>query len=322
MDRAASPADWNQCTQPDSHLPPRRILVVVDPTVHGQPALDKAVHIATRCGSSLELYLCDVEPQIAESWAGGVRYEQYRELRRQRLLEELASLAQPLRARGMVVDVVCEWHAPLELGIGHHAIRSQPDLVVKETHRHQPLPRASVSYTDWNLVRQLPMPLLLVRNRPWSQAMLVAAAVDPCHPADRPVALDEAIVRDSRVLAGLLQGSLDVFHVLQMPPHLPGDQVPVAEVEAAHQHARSAVEMLARPAQVPPCFVEGLVPDGLARLADEHQPDVLVMGSVARPHSVHAAAGGTAARVLERVDCDLLVVKPPGFISPLLVTSE
>ena len=34
------------------------------------------------------------------------------------------------------------------------------------------------------------------------------------------------------------------------------------------------------------------------------------------------SGGGTAAQVLRRIACDLLVVKPPGFVSPLLVTED
>jgi universal stress protein E len=304
------------------HLPLRRILVVVDPTVHQQPALEKAVRIATRHGSRLELYVCDVEQQLPESWAGGSRFEHYRELRRERLLEELGALARPLRASGLAVEIVCEWHAPLEQGIGEHAIRTQPDLVVKETHRHAQQPRANLSSTDWNLIRMVPMPLLLVRARPWASSVRIAAAVDPCHPADRPIALDAAIVDGSIALAHMLDARPDIFHVLQMPPHLPGEKVSLEEVAAAQVRARAAVGELVHGRQADMYFVEGTVAEGLERLAVEHLPDVLVMGTVARPHSVHAAAGGTAARVLERVDCDLLVLKPPGFVSPMLVTAE
>jgi universal stress protein E len=60
--------------------------------------------------------------------------------------------------------------------------------------------------------------------------------------------------------------------------------------------------------------------EGLLRLARVGTPDILVMGAAARPRSVHSPVGGTAARMLERMNCDLLVLKPPGFVSPLLVT--
>ena len=317
----ASTSEFDPCQPQDGrHLPPRRILVVIDPTAHAQPALDKAVRIALRCGSNLELYVCDVEQGMPESWAGSTRAHEYRELRRQRLLGDLLALAGPLTGRGLHVDTVCEWHAPLEQGIGHHVIRTQPDLVVKETHRHEPLPRVNVSHTDWNLIRQVPVPLLLVRARPWPAAVRVSAALDPCHPAERPVTLDETIVGDARSLAGVLGGTLDLFHVLQAPPHLPGEVVTAEQKARAHAHARHAVEQLSHGMSAATHLVEGTVTEGLQRLVAEHHPDVLVIGTVARPHSAHAAAGGTAARVLEQVGCDLLVVKPPGFVSPLLVT--
>jgi universal stress protein E len=87
-----------------------------------------------------------------------------------------------------------------------------------------------------------------------------------------------------------------------------------------HAQARHVVEQLAQGAAAAVHLVEGTAIEGLRQLAAEHHPDILVMGTVARPRSAHAAAGGTAARVLEQIDCDLLVVKPPGFVSPLLVT--
>jgi hypothetical protein len=64
------------------------------------------------------------------------------------------------------------------------------------------------------------------------------------------------------------------------------------------------------------------VVEGLARLAAAHAPDILLIGAVARPRSIHANAGGTAARVLEAIAGDMLVLKPSGFVSPLLTTVD
>jgi nucleotide-binding universal stress UspA family protein len=43
------------------------------------------------------------------------------------------------------------------------------------------------------------------------------------------------------------------------------------------------------------------------------------LGAAARPRWENAAASGTAAQLLEQLACDLLVVKPEGFVSPLLL---
>lgn len=93
----------------DPSAPPRKILVVVDPAVHAQPALEKAARLALRCAARLELYVCDVEQDLPESWADGGRSDEFRDLKRRRLLEELERLAAPLRERGLAVDCLCEW---------------------------------------------------------------------------------------------------------------------------------------------------------------------------------------------------------------------
>ena len=100
------------------------------------------------------------------------------------LLEELQRQAEPYRRLGLTVEVGCEWHAPLEEGIGHHVIRPRPDLVIKTTQRHPAAPRVALTRTDWALIRQVPAPLLLVGPRPWPVAPCVAAAVDAVHPPD------------------------------------------------------------------------------------------------------------------------------------------
>jgi universal stress protein E len=300
----------------------RRILVVIDPTTVAQPALCKAVRIAAFQGSSLELYVCDVDQDIPESWAGASRAGEYRELRRQKLLGELRDLAVPLTRQGLDVSTVCEWHAPLEQGIGHHVIRSRPDLVVKGTQSHALMPRVALARTDWNLIQQLPAPLLLAGARPWAGAPRIAAAVGPGDRAGYPLASDQLIVDEARALVDGLGGALEVYHVLQPLPHLPGEK-PAPELQAAaHALARRAVAHLAGCNDALVRLADGGIADGLVQLVKNHAPDVLVMGTGLRPRHTHAAASGTAAQLLERIGCDLLVVKPPDFVSPLLVTNE
>jgi universal stress protein E len=56
---------------------------------------------------------------------------------------------------------------------------------------------------------------------------------------------------------------------------------------------------------------------GLPRLARKIGCDVLVMGAVSRSGLKRIFIGNTAERILDELDCDVLVVKPPGFTSRL-----
>jgi universal stress protein E len=300
----------------------QKILVVLDPTATTHPCVAKAARLASACGGSVELFMCEVDQGIPGSWAGGTTLTDYRGLLRERRLGQLEALANPLRARGLHVITSTEWHVPLEEGIVQHAIRSHADLVVKDTQRHTPMRNALTLQTDWILIRQVPVPLLLVRPGAWPSHPRIGVAVDPCHPADRPLALDEAMIGTAGSFSRALSGRVELLHALESPAHLPGDTISSEAREAAFARGRAAVETLAVRNGIGTGEIHclpGRVPDGIVELTETLAPDVLVIGAGSRSRFQYSAAT-TASTVLEMSDCDLLIVKPPGFVSPALVT--
>lgn len=297
----------------------QRILVVVDPTANEHPGVEKAARIAAGCGASLELYVCDVvqEGDPAE-----------RAMREEQSLALLDRLASGLRARGLEVERHVEWHAPLEQGISLRVLRSTADFVVKETHRHPLAPsRGGYGLTDWTLIRQISVPLLLVRETPWPAQPRITVGVDPMHPAQRPATLDESMITIGAEVANATRGVIDALHVLQEPPHLPGEPVPADARAAAHALARKAVTQLVacsnsggNPVELK--FVTGRVAPNVLGFVASRGTNILVMGSGAHARWRQTGASGTAAQILESLTCDLLVVRPPGYVSPLLVTDE
>jgi universal stress protein E len=302
----------------------QKILVVVDPTAILHPGIDKAARLAARFGSTLELFVCDVNQYIPESWAGGTTLAQYRGLIRERRLTMLEGLASPLRERGIHVTTDSEWHVALEEGIVRRAIRTRADLVVKDIHRHAPMPHMAGVQSDWVLIRQLPMPLLLVRPTPWAIHPKVAVSVDPCRVAERPVELDDSLVSLGCSIGRALAGDVELLHALQPLPHLPEERPTAEAIQATHDAQRKAVTHVAERASIGRSamkFVERRIPEGIVELVAEERPAVLVMGTAARQRFQNGAAS-TASQVLERTACDLLIVKPAGFVSPALVTES
>jgi len=167
----------------------------------------------------------------------------------------------------------------------------------------------------------VPMPLLLVRPGAWPSHPRISVAVDPCHPADYSALLDEALIGTGNSLGRAVSGVVQLMHTLQSPPHLPGEVVSQATRQQAYANARGAVEDLAQRAGIPRQavhFVAERIPEGILKLADDTGADIVVMGAGARPRVQYSPAS-TASLVLEQTNCDLLVVKAPGFVSPVLV---
>jgi universal stress protein E len=296
----------------------QRVLAVVDFSSVARPAIGKAARLAAAFGATLELYACNDGGSIPANWAGGSTLAEYRSVVRERSLARLEELAKPYRNTGLSVSTTYERDANTDETLIAHAIRSGASLVVKDVDGNG---RAS-DIADHVLITQLPMPLLLVRAQQWGEHPRIATSIDPCRPWERPVELDESVVGLGASIGRALGGVSFAVHVLEGPPHLPGENVADSERLAAFERQRAQVLAL-------PClvslddreihFVKQRVPEGIVQLAREMRPSILVMGVAARPR-VADLDGGTAAEVLRRTDCDLLIVKPAGFVSLVMET--
>jgi universal stress protein E len=300
---------------PRALLALRHIVAIVDPEADAHASLEKAARIALHTGAELELYACDTWAAQAGGGSRAPRYGYFRGL--------LEQLAQPLRARGLAVRVTADHAATLEAGAGCHVIRTMPDLVLKDIARLDV--GSALTQSDWLLVRQLPVPLMLCGPEAWPDQLRFAVCVDPCHPAVRTPALDDEMLATTFMLADALAAQADVLHVLETPPHLPGEPVSKQQKHSQHVAARAVVQSFvagANPQGLPVrvVFEEGGVADRIVEFVRSQRPHLVTLGVAARPHWAFAAASGTAGRLLGALHCDLLVVKPPGFVSPLLVT--
>ena len=92
-----------------------------------------------------------------------------------------------------------------------------------------------------------------------------------------------------------------------------------SRIEAkASEQARADVEKLLRKTKISKSRVylvdyhpEDAIPDVAAKIGSA----IVVMGAVSRSGLKRAFIGNTAERILDRLPCDVLVVKPPRFVS-------
>lgn len=309
-----------------------RILAVLDPTSDAQPALGKAASLAARFGATLELFVCDFDPSL--SGQPFFDTDKLRELREEFLAERVEFLeeaADGLRERGIAVETHVRWDNPLYRGIVHRVRESSPDLVVKDTHYHSVIRRTLFTNTDWNLIRTCPAPLLLAKPGEWRVPPKVLAALDPGHLGDKPATLDHDILDLAVFLAGRLSGEIHAVHAFFPAPllaatttmagmPLAGGMAASGVVEAERQRISAALAGIVEAHGLPAARVhleQGPASEVLPRIAERIGADLLVMGAVSRSRMQELFVGSTAERVLDRLACDVLVVKPADFAEKL-----
>jgi universal stress protein E len=302
----------------------QRVLVVVDPTATFHPAIERAAWLARHAPSHLELFISDYASQLADG-SHGAAAAQARAAVLERHRARLEQLAAPLRAGNLAVDVDVRWDYPLHDSIVRKSEDMGAALVIKDTHYHSTLRRSIFSNTDWHLIRSCAATLWLVKPRPPGQKPCFVAAVDPLHERDKPADLDQRILATGRRLTDSLGGELHVFHAfdvtaaialssdsMTMPIALPINEF----TDAMRAQHTEALERLCQRHGVPAERIhihQGGTRQLLLQLTDQLRADAVVMGAISRSGIKGLFLGNTAEDVLDRLHCDLVIVKPEGF---------
>lgn len=185
---------------------------------------------------------------------------------------------------------------------------------------------ASLDPVDLKLLRKCPCPVWIVAPGSPHALRTVLAAVDVSAPEADP-GFQSSIIRSAGGAAARDGADLHVVHVWQVAAehllrrHLPGGQVE-AIVRDTRRSAESAVAQLLHTAEESDATVHvlrGEPPAAIARTAQQIEADLIVIGTVARTGLRGVIMGNTAELVLRSVECEVLVLKPEGFVSPLVV---
>jgi len=289
--------------------------------------LRKAAALARAAGASLELFHSIGAPDPGAGWpetTTAATVDRQRAQIAARARQRLERFAGEEALRGLKVTCTASWDYPPHEAIVRRALATRADLVVALTRHHMPGARLLLRNTDWELIRHCPVPLLLVKTgRPYRKPTIIAA-VDPFHAGARD--LDARLLTNGATFARLLRGSLHVFHAYMPLVNVATMSFGAAplvtlppELEQAHeQQIESAIVKLAGTARVTRnrCHIRmGDVAGELRAAVRAAGADLVVMGAVSRSALARLFIGNTAERVLDGLDCDVLVVKPRGFKS-------
>jgi universal stress protein E len=241
----------------------------------------------------------------------------------ERVHDELQRLATARAPETRNVSVHVSRNLPIADAIVRRAGDVGADLLVAAVQPPRFAGRLLLVNTDWELIREATCPVLIVKRGARYRAGAVLAAVDPFHANDKPARLDARLIATARSVARSLGGEAHVLHAYAplaaiMPASLmqPLPVVVSAKDDAAYtRQVRRTFDALAARAGIPPArrhLRPGDVTAQLTRAVRETGAQLVVMGAISRSGMKRVFIGNTAERVLDRLQCDLLVVKPTG----------
>lgn len=300
--------------------PIRRILVAVkDPSAPRLPAVAKATQLARCLDAELELFhVLDSQVYLDLLGTPGSPVAGCEDERRQ-TLQRLKDVADRMRLQGVSFSVSCEWDQRTHKAIVRRSIVSGADLIVAEAHAGRHIAPGIRKLTDWELLRLSSLPVLLVKDpRPYHRPTILAA-VDPMRAYAKPAGLDEEILGVATTVSNAVGGILHAVHACEPVPASLAT-LHAAVISRVHrgeqERARLGLERLLKLSTIPAGrrhVMDGEPSEVLQQAAHRLASDIVVLGAMSRSGLERLLVGNTAERLLDRLACDLLIVKPPGF---------
>ncbi|MCL1112835.1 universal stress protein UspE [Shewanella basaltis] len=303
----------------------KKILVVINPTTDHQPALARAVELASKSHATITAFLSIFDFSYEMT---SILSSQEREAMRQGVIDQrvawLESAISGYSSKNLTINTEVVWHnRPFESVI-NFAMKGDFDLIVKSTHQHDKLKAVIFTPTDWHLMRKSPVPVLMVKEHDWPVQGKIVCAVNVVSEDDDHQNLNGKIINHALDLAKKFSASVHLVNGYPGTPvnlaiELPDFDANIYNNTVRMQHEQR-VQYLAQAYNIPleNCHVEeGLPEDVIPELAAKLDAELVVLGTVGRTGFSAALIGNTAEHVIDSINCDLLAIKPDGYKSPL-----
>ncbi|MFK3864334.1 universal stress protein UspE [Pseudoalteromonas rhizosphaerae] len=301
----------------------KQILAIIDPTAESQHGLSRSIELAKKSGASITAFMSiyDFSYEMTTMLSGDEREAMRNAVvkDRQLWLDEILQHYPDVDIKSQVV-----WHNRTYEAIIDTVIDQQFDLVVKGTHQHDTLKSVIFTPTDWHLIRKCPAPVLLVKEHAWPSQGNILAAVNAVSENQQHLDLNHRIIQDAQFLCELANASLSIVNAypatpvniaIEIPefnPSIYNESVKKHHIESTHELAASH-----QIAQQNCVIEEGLPEDVIPDVAKRLNSELVVIGTVGRTGLSAALVGNTAEHVIDSLDCDVLALKPDGYVSPL-----
>jgi nucleotide-binding universal stress UspA family protein len=304
-----------------------QILVYIDPESEKQPALRRAMRLAQNTGAAVHLLdVIEEPPSYAVVLTKQLQIDDRLGSLHKERVERLEAFAAPLRSAGHTVSIQATTGKPF-LEIIRAVLRHNHDLVIKTIEAERGVKQVVFGSTDMHLLRKCPQALWLIKPTEPERYRRILVAVEPDVEEQDKFALSARLVRLGTAMAQAEGAKLFIVHAwtafaerkfrTRLEPYQFGQYVRESK-QQTQQKMRTFLSTVGgdiSPANVH--LVKGDASTVIPRFARKQAVDLVVMGTVGRSGVPGILIGNTAERMLNRLTCSILAIKPAGFVSPV-----
>lgn len=308
------------------------LIVAIDPEHEQQPAFSRALGIAEKTIEpvTLTLFLAiyDFSYEMTSILSGDDR-----ESMRAGVLEEreewIRTLVEQHDTSEIDIKIHVVWHNRPYESIIAQVFEGQHDLLIKTTHKHDKFGTLLFTPTDWHLIRKCPCAVLLVKNDVWPESGKILTAVNLSSENEIHESLNDKLIEEANVMADLFDSQINLVNAYPPTPvnvtiELP-EFDPASYTDAVRGHHLLAMKALRQKHgmdEEQTFCCEGLPEDVIPSVAREVNAEMVILGSTGRVGLAAMFIGNTAEHTIDLLNCDVLAIKPDGYVSPLTPSDE
>ncbi|EJK2114741.1 universal stress protein UspE [Vibrio navarrensis] len=304
-----------------------KILVVADINKDEQPALARAVQLARKSVSkshvtfflSIYDFSYDMTSMLSlderDAMRRGVIYQREQWMRK---------IAKPYIDESMTFDIKVVWHNRPYEAIIAEVFSGSHDIVIKATRKHDVLESVIFTPTDWHLLRKCPVPVLLIKNADWPEQANIIASVNVGSDNPTHIELNNIMVERLLEISSRLDAQAYLVNAYPVTPanitiELP-EFDPTTYTDAVRGHHLTSMKALRQQYGIDEehtIVEQGLPEDIIPASADKLNAAMVILGTTGRTGLSAVFIGNTAEHVIDKINCDVLALKPKGYVSPL-----
>lgn len=304
-----------------------KILVVADVNRDEQPALARAMQLAAKSRSpsrvTFFLSIYDFSYDMTSMLSIDERDAMRRGVIHQRE-QWMRNIAKPYMNKEVEFNIVVVWHNRPYEAIIAEVFAGEHDIVIKGTRKHDILEAVIFTPTDWHLLRKCPSPVLLVKNEEWPDNASILASVHAGSENDTHIDLNDIMVEQLTNISGRLGAKPYLVNAYPVTPanitiELP-EFDPTTYTDAVRGHHLTAMKSLRQKHgfdEEQTIVEQGLPEDIIPEVAEKLNAAMVIIGTTGRTGLSAVFIGNTAEHVIDKINCDVLALKPLGYISPL-----
>ena len=237
----------------------------------------------------------------------------------QKFVASLPDTEVPITTRILTGDPVLE--------LVREVLRNGHDLLMSSSRTKTGVPGQHLVSLNMRLLRKCPCPVWIQNPDGPKELKTVLAAVDPTYSEGFEEELNRSILELGQRLVELDEADFHVIYAWsawgenRLRGRLPSDAFG-AYVMVLKSRAAKAFSHLLKPygSVIPPRhrhLIQGDPEEVVPDFARDRAVSLIVMGTVARTGVPGFLIGNTAEKILGRVRCSVLAVKPEGFVTPV-----